>query len=172
MEARVKDVIEPLKLLLISYDAGKPLLLKQAVCTGVSTCNLSRVEPGPGALASATGRTGDPNEPLPDIILLDLETTEAAMVAVAKRLATDDTRPPVPLVLLTTCESERELRSGRLPIDDSRIFEATSLAGFAKNLARHKPKRFLRALSILSKLGPVLVRMPGESQLAVENSAA
>ena len=171
-EARVNDTIGTLRLLLISADARKSALLKQTIGSCVTRCKLRRIDPGPGALASATNRGPHSDQPPPHIILLDVERADAAIVGVAKKLATDVSRPPVPLVLLTTAESENELRNGRLPIDDSRVFEATSLAGFAGNLARHKPKRFLRALAILSDLGPVLVRMPGNLQQATGEPAA
>lgn len=168
----MNDFAEPLRLLLISYDSSKQGLLQRTVCAGLPTSTMTRVEPGPAALASATGRAGGSNPPLPHIILIDLETTDAAVIAVAKRLVTDTDRPPVPLVLLTSRDSEPELRNGRIPIDDSRTFEAVSLVGFARNLARHKPKRFLRALSILSKVGPVMVRIPDEQGLRVAEPAA
>jgi hypothetical protein len=93
-------------------------------------------------------------------VLIDFAAPDAATLAVAARLGVGQSPLTTPLVLLTTEDSEAELRGGALDFDETRVFAPTELARFADKLFRQPRARVLRALSVLSGLGPILVRLP------------
>ena len=68
---------------------------------------------------------------------------------------------------LTSEASDEALHSKELHFDDSRVFAPTSLGCFIRKMQQHSRERFLRALSVMSELGPILVRLP--SALARQN---
>lgn len=151
---------ETLRLLLVSGSAERGALLQQFFRQRGLRGELQRIDPGRAAIARAL-RTGPRRDtPPPDLVLLDFAAPDRTTLSIARQLGVGQSSLATPVVLLTSQESEAALGSGALGFDDSRVFAPTELDCFADNIARQPHDRVVRALSILSGLGPILVRLP------------
>jgi len=163
---------EPISLLLVSTHSATAALLRRLMEQHGLSGEIRRVDPGRGAIAVARrGRPGN-DEPAPDIVMLDFAAAEARSISFLQQIARGTPPLPAPVVLLTSPESEALLRSGNLRFNDSRVFAPTSLPCFMRKMREHPRQRFLRALSIMADLGPILVDLPDARAEQPELSAA
>jgi len=111
--------------------------------------------------AAYTRRRGRRAAPTPhDLILYDLSQPNERSLSTISEIAFGSTPPSSPVVLLTSLDSEYLLESDTLTHGNNNMFAPTSLCSFLRKMREHSSARFLRALSVLSDLGPVVVRLP------------
>jgi len=121
---------------------------------------IHRTRPSPAAVESAR-RCGRFRHAAPhDFVLLDFSEPDEASLAVVSELAFGASRARVPIVLLTSTDSECLLKPDSPLTAGTCMFAPTTLGSFLAKMRQHSRKRFLRALAVMSDLGPVLVRMP------------
>ncbi len=150
-----------MNVLLVSDCPDKAALLAQLMEQQSLRVDMHRIRPSRSAVACAR-RSGPYRRVTPhDFILLDFSEPDKTCVSTVSTIAFGATRVLAPLVLLTSPESESLLYSDRFERGDSCMFSPTSLNGFLTYMRLHSVGRVLRSLSILSDLGPVLVRLPG-----------
>jgi len=161
-----------ISVLMISAESDKAALLRQLMEQQGLCGEIRRVEPGRGAITVA-GRNGPCSaDAAPDVVMLDFSAPDKRTVAVLQQIARDRMHLPAPVILLTSPASEELLRSGNVKFDASRVFAPTSLPSFVRKMREHSRQRFLRALSVMANLGPILVRLPASLPEQVENKAA
>ena len=151
---------ENLRLLLISNESDKAAMLRQLMERQGLRGEIRRMDLGKSAVACARHAGPYRGEVPPDVVLLDFEHADRRCVSLANQVAMDSARVSAPVVLLTSPDSEEVLRSGDLEFDESRIFAPTSLGCFVSKMQQHSRRRFLKALGVMAKLGPILVRLP------------
>lgn len=121
---------------------------------------IRRLDPGRSAVACARRSGPYRGETTPDVVLLDFAEPERRSMTIAKEIALGSRRVRTPVVLLTSHESEAALQSGELQFDANSVFAPTSLGCFIRKMQQHSRRRFMRALSVMADLGPILVRLP------------
>ena len=152
---------DTMNLLLISDSAERGAMLSQAMEQQGLRGEIHRMRPSRSAVAFAR-RSGRYRRSTPhDFILFDFSEPNERSLAIVRDVAFGPNRAAAPVILLTSPSSECLLDSDSLAIDDSGMFAPTSLGCFLEKMRQHSRNRFLRALSVMSDLGPVLVRLPG-----------
>lgn len=151
---------EAIRLLLISPSQVRPELLSRMLQQHQLKTELAVVRPSKNTVASVRRTAASPaNRPF-DVILLDLAAVSNEMLGALTELAFGIDRVLAPTVLLTDETSEAILDSGRLQTGDTVMFAPTSLPSFLGKMRQVPQDRFLHALSMLSAIGPILVRLP------------
>lgn len=154
------DHRELMHLLLISKDPGSADQLRRMFEARELRTELSLMRPTRDTVARAR-QAGRFRFASPvDVILIDFTAPDKSLLAVLSDITFGPKRLPTPTVLLTNENSEAVLGSADLQIGDSIMFAPTSLASFLNKMREHSQTRFLHALSRLSRIGPVLVRLP------------
>lgn len=149
-----------MQLLLISTDPARAGLLARMIKRRQLHAELCLMMPSRATVACAR-RAGRFRNTSPfDAILIDLTAPDKKLLAMLGDITFGPQRVPTPTVLLTSELSEAVLDSAALETGDSIMFAPTSLPSFLDKMREHSPARFLHALSRLSRIGPVLVRMP------------
>jgi len=95
-----------------------------------------------------------------DMVLVDFAEPDDKTLAVVRDIALGSDRLDCPVILLTSEESEYLLEQNGAVNSWTNMFAPTSLACFLKKMRQHSQSRFLRALNVISNVGPVLVRLP------------
>lgn len=95
-----------------------------------------------------------------DMVLVDFADPDEKTMAVVRDIALGSDRLECPIILLTSEESEYLLEDDGAVDSWTNMFAPTSLACFLKKMRQHSRSRFLRALNVISNVGPVLVRLP------------
>lgn len=160
-EIEVPIANDTMSVLLISDSIDKAAMLTQAMEQQGLKGEFRRMRPSRSAVACAR-RTGRYRRGMPhDLILFDFSEPDEKSLSIAADIAFGPNRAHTPVILLTSSVSECLLETDRLNGNGSGLFAPTSLVCFLKKMRQHSRRRFLRALSIMSDLGPVLVRLPG-----------
>jgi len=147
-------------LLLIADDSATAAMLRQVMEQSGLTGEIRRMHQGRGAVAYARRNGPYKDAKSPDLILLDFTAPDERCLSIATEVAFGPGRALVPVILLTSSDSEYLLHSGVFRRDSSRIFAPTTLFSFIKKMRQHSRNRFLRAVSVMYDLGPILVRLP------------
>ena len=159
-ENHVSEQIHSINALLISDSPDNASLLIDTMEREGLAGEIHRTRPSPAAVESARRcgrfRTAPPH----DFVLLDFSAPDEASLSVVSELAFGASRARVPIVLLTSTESECLLKPDSPLTAGTCMFAPTSLGSFIGKMRQHSRKRFLRALSVMCELGPVLVRLP------------
>lgn len=158
MDVQAED--HRIRLLLIADGIDKAALLRQLMEQQGLQGEIRRMDQGRSAVAVARRKGPSNGNPPPDLVLLDISEPDKRNIAVLKQTALGSARLPAPVILLTSPAAEELLYSGDLEFDVSRVFAPTSLACFLQKMQQHSRRRFLRALSVMADLGPILVRLP------------
>ena len=169
-ETYVSEQTKSINALLISASSDNAALLVAAMERAGLAGEIHRTRPSPGACESARRCGRFRHAPAHDFVVLDFSKPDEASLAVVSELAFGTSRARVPIVLLTTAESELLLRPDSPLTAGTCMFAPTSLGSFIAKIRQHSRKRFLRALAVMSELGPVLVRLP--TALAADNEEA
>ena len=152
-----------MQLLLISDSSERAAILRQLMEQQGLHGEIRRLDPGRSAIACARHSGPYRGEAMPDVVLLDFADPGRRNKSVVKEIALGSRRVATPVVLLTSQASEAALHSDELRFDENSVFAPTSLGCFIRKMRQHSRQRFLRALSVMAGLGPILVRMPGGS---------
>ncbi len=152
---------DTMNLLLICDSAERGSMLTQTMQQQGFRGDIHHMRPSRSAVAYAR-RSGRYRRATPhDFILFDFSDPDAQSLAIVRDVAFGPNRAAAPVILLTSPGSECLLDSDSLPTEDASMFAPTSLTCFLDKMRQHSRNRFLRALTVMSDLGPVLVRLPG-----------
>ena len=151
---------EQMKLLLISDGSEQAALLRQLMEQQGLRGEIRRMDQSRSAVSCARRSGPYRGEPPPDVVLLDFSHPDRRSMSVVKQIALGSGRVTAPVVLLTSEESDAALHSKELHFDETQVFAPTSLSCFIRKMQQHSRQRFLRALSVMADLGPILVRLP------------
>jgi len=157
----VPDESDVMNVLLISDSPEKAEMLTQIMDQHGLKGEIHRLRPTQSSIACAR-RSGRYRRVAPhDFILFDFSEPDEHCVSIVSDIAFGPNRASAPVILLTSNASEHLLESDRLSSGGTGMFAPTGLNCFLKKMRQHSRRRFLRALSVMSDLGPVLVRLPG-----------
>ncbi len=97
---------------------------------------------------------------VPDLILFDFSQPGRRVLTLLEDLVFGPTPPVAPTVLLTTPSTEQLLENGAVSCGDAIMFAPKTLTGFVRKMREHQRDLFLRSVSTLCDVGPILVRLP------------
>lgn len=100
----------------------------------------------------------DRSERRPDVVLVDFTEAATRCERLLSDLALGRGRLRVPVVVLTSQETEDLLQSGSLDDGKAVMFAPGELRKFVEKLSDRRRKRYLWSLSVLYQYGPILLR--------------
>jgi CheY-like chemotaxis protein len=100
---------EPIEILLVEDDAGDVLMTQEALADSKVANNLHVVSDGEAAMDFLHGRGEHEGVPRPGLVLLDLNLPRMDGREVLAEIKADETLRRIPVVVLTTSESEEDI---------------------------------------------------------------
>lgn len=149
-----------MKLLLIADGPTQAAILRQVMEQNGLCGEIRRMRQGKSAISCATQSGRYSKSEQPDFIMLDFSAPDEGCVTTVKQIAFGPAPAVAPVVLLVTPDSRDLLDAADLATARSKMFAPTSLFCFVRKMKQHSRSRFLRALSVMSDLGPILVSLP------------
>jgi DNA-binding NarL/FixJ family response regulator len=151
---------ETVNALLISDCQDCAALLHQAMESDGINGNIHRIDAHIDGLGRIRELCRDKSSRRPDFIVYDLADPTPRQTELLTKLAFGAGRSPVPVVVLTSPDSEKLLQSGNVDGGNSVMFSAISLDNLVATLRNKRRSRFLRTLSVIYAIGPILVQAP------------
>lgn len=159
-ETQVTVSEEMLNVLLISDRKECAAVLCESMESVGIAGSVHRIDADPTAPDRARSLCCDKSSRRPDFILFDLAAPTPELEALLAGLAFGRNRSRVPVVVLTSPQGESRLQSGTLDDGTAVMFSSISLPNLVATMRNKRRRRFLRALSVIYSVGPVLVRAP------------
>jgi len=156
----VAQLDKDLNLVLISDSPGCGETLRDALQIKGINGTIRRLAPDERAVECAKRSGSFSRTKAPHVILFDFARPDDNTSSVLEEIAFCSDKPDVPVVLLTSSESEELLSSGEIGNDEAIMFSPTSLSLFVGKMHHESRDSFLRALRTLYAFGPILVSMP------------
>lgn len=149
-----------INLVLIANDPGCAATLRDALEVKGINGTIRRVAPGGRAVDCARHTGKFSNTERPDLIIFDFAEPDDKTSSVLNEIAFCEDKPEVPVVLLTSAESQELLDAGDVGDDKAIMFSPTSLSSFVGKMKNGHRDKFFGALRTLYSYGPILVSMP------------
>lgn len=149
-----------LDLVLISDSPGCGEKLRDALQIKGVNGTIRRLAPDDRAVDCAKRSGSFKRSKRPHVILFDFGRPDDNTSSVLEKIAFCSDKPDVPVVLLTSDESQELLSSGEVGDDNTIMFSPTSLSHFVGKMHHESRDKFIGALRTLYAFGPILVRMP------------
>ena len=149
-----------INLILIADDPGRANALRESLQVAGISGVIRRVTPGERAVDCARRKGPFGTCDTPDLILFDYEDPDEDKTTVLTEIAFSPERTEIPVVLLTSPESQELLDSGDVGDDKAVMFTPTSLSSFIDKMRNGHREVFLKAVRTLYEYGPILVSMP------------
>lgn len=156
MAHQEKDI----NLVLIADNPGCAATLRDALEGKGINGTIRRVAPGGRAIDCARHTGKFSNTERPDLIMFDFAEPDDKSSSTLNEIAFCEEKPDVPLVLLTSTESQELLDAGEVGDDKTIMFSPTSLSSFVGKMKNGHRETFFGALRTLYSYGPILVSMP------------
>lgn len=161
-----------INILLIQNQSDTLHSVQRALEANKTHCRLQMV--GTGSTTLSYLRRDDPyaNAPVPDLVLFDLTSAAPAAISVVRAIKADQHCQSLPMVLLTSDDSEEALVKLVSKRENDTAFSPIDLDNFVKALNSFKPDRFMHSVRLLENFGYVLIRMPDSAEEAILSQAA
>ncbi len=104
---------------------------------------------------------------LPDLVFFDFSNADRHNIAVLRDIAFGPGKSTIPVILLTSPQTETLLDSGDIDGGSAVMLTPTSLSTCARRMHASNRTAYFKALRIFYEFGPILVRTP-EHVLAQE----
>lgn len=147
------DAAEPADILLVEDNPGDVRLTKEAFKDGRIANTLHVVENGVDALDFLFQRNDYADAPRPDLVLLDLNLPRKNGGEVLDELHEDPTRRSIPVIILTSSESE---------MDIVRSYERCARGYLTKPV---DPNEFIATIQELERFWLSVMRLPTDTDL-------
>lgn len=96
----------------------------------------------------------------PDLVIYDYSYVDEYSTDILRQLAFGDDKAAIPVVIMTSPDTQAELDSGNVDGGSAVMFSPTALESFFQKLKDDNRSRFFKALQTLYEYGPILVRTP------------
>lgn len=147
-------------LVLIGDDPGCANTIRETLEVAGISGTIRRVRPGERAVKCARRRGSYKGADRPDLIFFDYENPDEDKTTVLNEIAFCAERAEIPVVLLTSPESQELIDNGDVGDDKAVMFTPTSLSSFVGKMRNGHREKFLKAVRTLYEYGPILVSMP------------
>jgi len=151
-----------LNILLVENFAGQTRLVREALRRSNNDCKLHAIGAGQNTLSFLRREGPYAGVPRPDLVLFDLSCADKRRLKFLERVQEDTSSGDIPLVILTSPKSEQLVEEKYNNNSGCVMFSPIELDSFLHAMHSRKPDRFLNAVTLIQKLGFVLVRVPSE----------
>lgn len=151
-----------LNILLIEDDPRRLQLVKAALERANTRCRLHTVGAGSDAFRYLRREAPFSEAPTPDLVLCDFSQPEQRNFKLIENLKSAQELTDLPFALLTRPETEQMLEEKYTQSGNCVMFSPINLADFLKTMNTLRLDRFMNAVSLIARLGFVLVRAPDE----------
>lgn len=159
-EVNVQRSEDRIDIVLIADRPGRATLLRDLMQDSGVSGVIRRLAPGDRAIHRAR-QTGEFRRiALPDLFIVDFSSPDNQTLAVVREIAFGRKKSTVPVILLTSPESEALLDRGDIDGGVAIMLTPISLATCVARLRMEKRQSFFKALHIFYEFGPMLVRLP------------
>jgi len=125
--------LKPIRIMLVEDDKGDQKLIKNSLAKQKVTNDVCIAENAEEALDYLAGsKRGDSACPMPDLILLDLNMPGIGGKEFLRRIKEDSALDTIPVVILTTSDSEQDILASYKLHASGYIKKPVSLEGFQK----------------------------------------
>ncbi|MDJ0749204.1 MAG: hypothetical protein QNJ11_06950 [Woeseiaceae bacterium] len=149
-----------INLVLIGENPGCANTIREILQVAGISGIIRRVTPGERAVECARRKGSYQSADSPDLILFDYEVPDKDKTTVLNEIAFCPDRASIPVVLLTSPESQKMINDGDVGDDKAVMFTPTSLTSFVDKMRNGQREVFLKAVRTLYEYGPILVSMP------------
>lgn len=149
-----------LNLLLVQDNPNRATMVRNELVASKIKCLLHTVGSGRNALNYLQHRRPFEAAPTPDLVLFDFVDPEPRVLKIMDQIKADESLHDIPVVLLTSHDSEQMLDNAYHDSDDCIMFSPIELDDFFRSMQSFDTERFLRAVKVIENLGFVLVRVP------------
>ncbi len=156
MTENEKDI----NLVLIGENPGCANMIRESLQVAGISGIIRRVTPGERAVECARRKGSFQAADTPDLILFDYEKPDDDKTTVLNEIAFCADRTRIPVVLLTSPESQKLINNGDVGDEKAVMFTPTSLTSFVDKMRNGHREVFLKAVRTLYEYGPILVSMP------------
>ena len=154
------DTDKDIEVVLIADRPGRGKLLHDMMAEmGVSGL-IRRLAPGDLAVQRVRQQGSFRHTPLPDLFFFDFSNPDKQQIAALRKIAFGPDKSAVPVVVLTSPESEQMLDAGEIDGGHAIMLTPTSLSSCIERMRVGQRKGFFKALRIFYEFGPILVRTP------------
>ena len=162
---------DEIDVVLIADRPGRATLLRDMMQNKGVSGVIRRLAPGDRAIQRAQQKGEFRRTALPDLFFFDFSNPDKRKISVLREIAFGRNKAKVPVVLLTSPESEALLDSGDIDGGGAVMLTPTSLSGCIDRMRVGKRRAFFKALRIFYEFGPILVRTPEHvlTQASLEN---
>ena len=147
-------------LLLVEDNPDRAMLVRKELVASKIKCLLHTVGPDRNALNYLQHRSPFEAAPTPDLVLFDFVDPEPRFLKIIDQIKADESLRDIPVVILTSHDSEQILDDAYRDSDDCIMFSPIELDDFFRSMQSFNTERFLRAVKVIENLGFVLVRVP------------
>jgi DNA-binding NarL/FixJ family response regulator len=171
-EVNVPESDSRIDAVLIADRPGREMMLRDMMQDTGVTGIIRRLAPGDRAVHRVQ-RTGEfRRSDLPDLFFFDFSNPDQRTISVLRQIAFGANRSEVPVILLTSPESEALLDSGDVDGGRAVMLTPTSLSACVDRMRVENRRAYFKALRIFYEFGPILVRTPEHvlSQETLENA--
>ena len=147
-----------LNTLLISSSPERAGLIRKIMARHDLADTLQRISADDRAAERVRRMCVDRSERRPDLVLFDFVDATSRGKRLLSELALRKGRLRVPVVVLTSQDTEDLLQSGALDKGEAVMFAPGELGVFVKKLSDRRRKRYLWSLAVLYQYGPILLR--------------
>lgn len=160
MENAVPNSTDTINALLISSSSKRTKLLTETMGRLGLTGEIYPIQPSSNAVERVRRCGRFKYAPPHDFVLFDFAEADEASLTAVSEVAFAPNQKRIPVILLTSAATECLLQPDGQLAAGFDMFAPTTLVSFLQRMKLHSHQRFLRALAVLSELGPVLVRLP------------
>jgi CheY-like chemotaxis protein len=151
-----------LSVLLVENVVSKTKLIHDALERSNNKCRLHAVGVGKNTISYLRKDGPFASAPTPDLVLFDMSDAQKHDLGILDRVQRDTTARNIPMVILTSPVSEQMFEDAYDGDADCVLFSPIELDRFLHTMHSRTPDRFLSAVSLIQKVGFVMVRVPGE----------
>lgn len=150
----------PIDIVLVADNPAKTALLHDFMNNNGNCGQFQCLPHRKKTLASLQRKGPRSTSTTPDLILFDFSEPGRRVFSLLEQLVFGATPCVAPVVLLTSPVSEQLLENGAVNCGEAIMFAPKTLTDFVRKMREHRRELFLRSVSTISALGPILVRMP------------
>jgi CheY-like chemotaxis protein len=123
--------LKPIRIMLVEDDPGDQKLIRTSLSNQKISNEVCTADTGEEALEYlSAGKAGDSDCPMPDLILLDLNMPGIGGKEFLRRIKADDELDTIPVVILTTSDSDQDILDSYKLHASGYIKKPVSLEGF------------------------------------------
>ena len=154
------NAVDAIDILLISDAAERATMVREVLDATRPNCRLHTIGAGHSSLGYLRQEGAYKKAPKDDLILFDLVEPTSADIRLLRRIKADRKLGAIPIVLLTTAESEEVIAVLTDNPHNQIMFSSIDLQRFMETMGSIRRERFLSALQLIENLGYIPVRMP------------